>query len=840
MRRFPWLVPAISIALTVVMAAVAAIIGLRFAAPEPALPPAAIETEVVPVIAPVASADLEGDDEIFDVSQAIGEIEVPVAGSGPDLDPDAAVAATIEAMAALDDPIGAWDGGVPSPTGTPAAPGDPCATETDDDVAEPTDCPEGLRSAIFGLTAPPPLWALPLASPPTREELIGPGPGNTYCPAVELTDGEISFGVGTNTPGTVTVRYWPITDPSDIGERVLLTAPADRAAWDAGFAVEPTDYLASWYRPQHCTVLDGLVDFTQYRAEVVVLDQFGREFTKGIDFYLTPPRVPPVRVLPVGDRDLFVSAPHTSEEVVDIAAYVIPSGVPASRRNCAGMAAGGVGQADGAAVSRPTDPAYNERNGFLPQYDRRTTANLRLVRYGVDAIVCIRWFDVDRPSFDTDRPFREYEQFVSNPDPLQPVISVDRLDLVRAVRDNGLFITGRDLSGGSCGSWRGPAADDAFSVGTALAPGDRPAEIVCEPGTSANVVVITSQVTSVDGAPTAPFAISVPASGCAGAFCESPEPLFYRVPLADVRAASGLCGSSFGSCEPPTRLTSVGTATFRLDWVRGNGSGATEWTLEAARDGRPDTPRPDAPQLDTSQSVRVTEGRVRFTSDLSFDLIVDRPVDYRVRIIGDCKPVGLAPELTGRVDSRTTVVFENACIGARYQFEVQLVGDDGTTSTWGPTGVENWWESGAVEVPGQESRVVVSLEAKKTSRSFLSWAWADLDIAGSSIRVPGFNSCVDDRGIELREVVVDGVELSTLNTVTLTLVMQPNFGRSGSADGPVCTGPNEREPAGTLVLSAPDVPIEGLYARDGFTMTAPDGGEYTVRFFMRAGPGPVR
>jgi len=850
MKRFPWLVPAVSILLTLAVAAVAAIIGIRFAAPEQLAAPAAqaIETEVVPIIEPIAVgarddtlSEADADAVAFDVSPAIGEIEVPVSASvegesTADADAEAAALAVIEAMGEADDPVGVWDGGVTPSATAPTAAGDPCAAaESSDESATPAGCPEGLRSTIFALTTPPELYVIGLANPPTRDDIIGIA-ALAYCPVVDLAAGEVSFAVGTNAPATITLRYWPVANPSDVGERVLMTSPARVAAWDEGFMVDPPDYLGDWYRPQHCTVLDGVRDYTPYLAELLVTDQFGREVTETVGFSSSARLgIPPLRVLPVGDDSLFVSAPHTADQAVQISAYRLPPGVPTDRRTCAGMPSSGLADQAATPVTRTTAPGYNERNGFLPQYDRRTTSSVGL-GYGQTFLLCIRWFDGDRPSFETDIPVREYTQFVSTPDPLQPMISVDRLDLVRGVSDGGLLLTGRDLSGGSCGSWRGPTAGEGFADGAALPAGDRPTAIVCQPGTTANLVVITSQVTSVDGAPSAPFAIAVPPSGCSGAACEAPEPLFYRVALADVRVPSGLCGSSFGSCDPPTRLTSVGSLVLRLDWVRGTGNGLPDWVLEAPIDGPPDVERPAAPQLDTNQRVRVTDGAARYTSVLSFNLVVDRPAEYTVRVVGDCVPDGLITEQVGRVESRTVIDFPNACVGTRYQFEVELVGDDGTTSTWSPAAVENRWERGLVDVPGVVSRLVVSLEATSSARgSFYFASPVNLEVAGRRVVLdPQIERCVDESGVELSDAIIDGVELATLNTITLTLGLSTSFGRD---TGSVLTCTEIDELGGTLVLSAPDIPISELYARDGIVMTAPDGSEYTVRLAIRSVPG---
>jgi len=850
MKRFPWLVPAVSILLSLALAAVAAIIGIRFAAPEQLAAPAAqaIETEVVPIIEPIAVgarddtlSEADADAVAFDVSPAIGEIEVPVSvsveGESTAADEaEAAALAVIEAMGEADDPVGVWDGGgTPSAT-APAAPGDPCAAlAPGDESAAPAGCPVGLRSTILALTTPPELIVIGLANPPTRDDIIGI-PAVPYCPAVDLAAGEVSFAVGTNVPATITLRYWPVANPSDVGERVLMTSPTQVAAWDEGFMVDPPDYDGDWFRPQHCTVLDGVRDFRPYLAELFVVDQFGREVTETVGFSSSArPGIPPLRVLPVGDAALFVSAPHTADQVVQISAYRLPPGVPTDRRTCAGLPASGVGDRAATPVTRTTAPGYNERNGFLPQYDRRTTSSVGL-GYGQTFLLCVRWFDGDRPSFEADIPVREYRQFVSTPDPLQPMISVDRLDLVRGVRDGGLLLTGRDLSGGWCGSWRGPTAGESFADGASLAAGDRPSAIVCQPGTTANLVVITSQVASVGGPTSASFAITVPPSGCSGAACEAPEPLFYRVALADVRVPTGLCGSSFGSCDPPTRLTSVGSLVLRLDWVHGTGNGLPDWVLEAPIDGPPDVERPAAPQLDTNQRVRVTDGAARYTSVLSFNLVVDRPAEYTVRVVGDCVPDGLIAEQVGRVESRTVITFPNACLGTRYRFEVVLVGDDGTTSTWSPAAVENRWERGVVDVPGVVSRLVVSLEAKSRALGFFYFASpVDLEVAGRRVALdPELERCVDESGVELVDAIFDGVELATLNTITLTLVVSISRG-SDDARGLRCT--EIPEVGGTLVLSAPDIPISELYSSDGIVMTAPDGAQYVVRLAVRAAPG---
>ena len=202
--------PAIGIGVAALVATAAALVGAHAApAPSPA-------TEQAAVLAPVAidgvpvSGDSATDPSTLSEVTGVAEIAPPGSAEPGSLPaPVEAAIAALDAAGGTDEPaaeeIVAEAGAGDDPGVGPA---DPCSPADGD---APEGCPDGLHSAIFASTMPPDLRVWPWPDAPTSSDHA-----TIYCPDLTPGTGELPLGVGTSVPASVTVRYWPVADPTDM------------------------------------------------------------------------------------------------------------------------------------------------------------------------------------------------------------------------------------------------------------------------------------------------------------------------------------------------------------------------------------------------------------------------------------------------------------------------------------------------------------------------------------------------------------------------------------------------------------------------------------------------
>ena len=716
-----WLLPVIAgftaIAVGVASALVAFVLVGGTAAPaEPEAAPV-VETEVVPLIAPVGygdvapPVDLDGDPETDDVSPYLGSATVPVStasGEPPVLDEgsdgaiigsdpgsiadliDAETLAAIETLAAADDPaalpgiVTLFDGG------------DPCALAD----APSESCPEGLRSRILSLTGLPPLFMFATTSPTIGDPA---DPDLLTCEPFELAEGEVRFAIGTNMPADVTVTYWPLGNRADARELFLPTPESQVALFEANppRAGEPFTVL------KHCLVLFGLQPDTRYQVSVVAETSAGERATRThyVSLNVNLGR-PPARIVPFGDNVVLASATHRYGETLLMRGGLLGDDDVA---NCANIDRLAALQFLAEPTTRRTSTEWLERNGYLNEFTELTSAAF-FVPEGRNALICLSSYDDSRPSWNWEVADYISSAVVQAPDVTIPTVTWIGASLRESAGIQQVNVALTPRGAPECGyrALTVPIAPDRFS----LEPSG--GIVLCENlaldgynFVNTGNFIVRASARLAGGFKDASAGLPLGRDRCVG-LCETlPPTSYYSIALPLVEVASGLCGSSFGVCEPPTSAVSGGTIQLRVDWEHGARNGAEEWSMSPIIEAAGVPWLVEEPQFDTT-------ARPRYVSDssgarLEFDLRSDRPVNYRATLLGDCMLPETVTVVEGRwqnlLDSR--VAFANPCRGATYNILVELVDDEGRSVAYGPhTSGTIWWS--AIDIPGTVANVNVS------------------------------------------------------------------------------------------------------------------------------------
>lgn len=796
-----WLIPVLAIVAAIAVGVTGWLVAVQLR-PGPEAPPAPV-IETLPVAGPV-DADAEGDGggegdgDDPAISPALGFEDVVVPSDDGSDGPDPRLAGLIEDLGSADDPGAGpaeiYDGSdaPPGAAGEPGS-GDPCAPIDGEPAA---DCPDGIHGTILALTAPEePFYAVASASPPRYEDL--PGPTRlVYCDPVELDDTSLLIGIGTNAPADLTFTYWPDGDPDAAISRALSTPAEVSDAWYAGLDADG-DFSEDWARPQHCFPLDDLDPAATYQARIQATDELGRTAASSLRFMLDRDlSAPPVRVIPLTDNVLFVSAPHIEAQTATLRVAAVPEGDAD-----AACDAGEPLPEFNAPFEHRVSDEYNRAHGYLPSYTHRTSGAWSVPEGSVVA-VCIRWFDESAPSWGSDTPVREFTQFLMSPDRLSPVVELVDLGLRNAMEPGSVAVLAATREGYHCGAWNGPSV-----LGTDAALGD--GVVLCDLADAAlwtrasaggDIVVRTRVFDGGETIGSSGTVLRLAAAACRGV-CEIPEPSEYRVLLPTVPDASGLCGSSFGDeCDPPTTERAAGTAVIRVSWTQGPTNGAAEWVLGAGVTLEPgDPPLSDFPRMDTLELPETWEHDGQRLA--GFTLRVDRPVDYEVTLHGDCEiPVefGGPPTISTHggslgADARERrIVFGQVCHDTDYWVEVTLTDASGSW-TYGPeTPGPQFWHS-IFRTPSLEAIVSATIVLPPVSELFprdvavAQVTRAVITIDGRPISAGLAPACLGSAGLTLRGAPTT-IELSERPEVEVWLQMYETDGSDGTA-GARCEWP---------------------------------------------------
>jgi hypothetical protein len=832
-----WLIPVICVIAALAVGVAASLFAVRFApAAVPEASPPQVET--VPVLAPVedpaAAFPAEGD-EGFEVSEATGTVDVVVPEDGTDrVIEDLAAEADAIAGGSLieDDP--ADDSPAPeSPAGgDPSIPvlSDPC--DSDDPPAD-ADC-DGIMSTVFALTA----------APPFTVELRPLDRCGTEAPA-----GSFEFSWLTTQPGEFSVRAWqtepdsgifglPIPD-SRMFTTSFATSPDDEAEWNAAREADvPLDDLPTFYG---CAYLTGLDADTYYTVEVTGVNREGELITRAYEFTSGGPfarRAMVVQPSTGSGGGWTVSLVHAADEQFSVRAYRVSGGT--TRCDLAEDSPGFVPLDDVYRTTGTLSVTQTQALG-VSRDQNRNTVFAYLIPAGERVLFCAGLFAAgDAPSWERDFPIREFAQAATAADWVLPRIRITDAELFRD--DVDVWVTASTGVGYTCGSTRvEPGVDfgleslllcqlEHFGAHWDRSSGGFDGDL--DDWDQLIPVVIRTTVELPGGERlTSSHALElVVCSWVRGPGCALRLESFerqYDIALPAERTGSGICGSSFGPCEPPTRETATGALRLTVDWPDQrltSGGDRVEAPIPSDR-------LPRAANLEPSMN---TDARIEyagmdvdsFSAIAALDLQTDVEADYRVELHGvggldPCRVDDAELVATGRVSDSTRVEIPGACFGGIYSVTVTLTGDNGFSSVWG-LGRTHRWLGGLLFVPGLEALVAVTAFHGEVEAGTMLAA-LDATVDGVSLGlVAGRGNCLDDGMID---AVGSGVvEMSSYPELSIHVGVADVASRSGS----VCTAvPGDLAPPYVLTLDTADL----LRHREGVNFAV---GSYT--FLLRVFP----
>lgn len=804
-----WFIPLLAAVAAVAVAVAGVLIGIRFASPSVARVPSA--TVEVPVLAPVddpESADGEP-------SPAIAETEVTLPGTAPvELPPG--LAELVDALTEAPEPAFALMEYEPDEAVTGD---DPCAPHAGD---PPADCPEGLRSTVLSLVAEREFQLAGQAFPPTYAEYLEDGNpvGALWCDGLTATDSSVPFGIRATAPATFSIEYWPTARPGEVGRLGGVPTPDDQRA-EYLAALETAESTSDLPGLRTCLTLGDLEADTAYTAVVTGVDDSGRLASpQTVRFHTSgAPVHPGARIMTVGENLVFVSALHPWDQSVDVRVYVGEAG---SVPTCTDLPVGGGAELTltdtDVPVSVEENNAVNAPAGF-----RSKRVLTYAIPEGSTALVCARWYAAGTaPSWVREQPLHESSAILQSPDRLAPTLTLTGTETTdEAITRIGFEVT--SVEGSSCGtsfSWRGPDTDlparlcrGAYSLrtGGATSEGDR----LWDAGFRGDLVVTWTEYRGdVAGDPRRALLPSAD-EGCRGV-CTPPEPQAFRV------------------------WSGHSALTLVMGWEQGATNGLSEWLVTAVSDLSPDYVRPDEPQFDLDRRWEFTEptfpagyGYVAPADWVyaRFLLVVDRPVDYVVRLTSGSRGVAAQGcstdgvlEASGRAERSTPITISHVCLGGDYYGEIELVDDAGVRVAWNVHDRLHLWAAGAtIHAPTLPAEISYDIIAQ--SGGFSHVDVLDLDVERHAVNAIGGLSerCTRDGLVESHGTDEVGLH----STVLVRFAVRFTYTDRWINDDCKPAYPDE----GVTVVEV-GIPIAALYSPDGARIELPD--VYSSLIVLRA------
>ncbi len=832
-----WLMPTVSIISALTLGTGGIVLGSTLAGHTTT--PVSSGTQTIAVISPVSTGTApDGDGTIGDslrVSQVVAEREVHRPAADPDaIDPS--LQHIIDELSDAPNPVirrmtidGEADG---SDSG---AADDPCAPRDGSDSA---DCPDGLHSTVLPLIALRDFSAGGQAFPPTTEEYRAHGNlygGELWCDGPAATPTSVPFGILSTAPGSFSIQYWPSEHPDDVttvGD--INTSVADQQDFENAVATATTASDIPFLR--HCLTLEDLEPTTAYTAVVNGIDTMGRITAPSTVRFNSSgaPVHPGAQITTIGQNLVFVSALHPANQSVIIRAAVMPD---VAAPSCSGIDAGrqlpsltdvdtSVTTDEILAVNAPPDFSRKEVTTFA-------------VPEGSAIMICARWYSAGTsPSWQRVAPTFESSAILQSPDRLEPQVTLTRVTPFAPGLTKVRFLT-TSVEGAVCGgaTWDTTipgydalpltVCDFTGSAGSATVSSRG---YLSDRGESGDLVVHMTSTFSNNTTVDTDVMIPSIDGGCRGV-CALPESAWYEVALGTVDRPTGLCGSSFGDCTPPTRAISAGTVQLEVSWTQGATNGMADWSVTPTTDNAPEYVVPDEAQFDLNQRWTFTDptyttgyGNVAPNTFVNgeFRLVVDRPVDYVARFSdglpgvssASCAPGVPLLETRGHAARETTILIHGACLGANYYAELELVDSTGHTTVWNFHDRSHYWgPSSILRVPGIGASVYYDILAQGSSRSALtnfSLMISPVDVGASDARS---GRCTADGIVESHGVAE--VELGATVNVRLEIRIR----RTNHWDAENCSG--YADDAELQVVEA-TIPLADLYRLDGVTINAPE------------------
>lgn len=565
---------------------------------------------------------------------------------------------------------------------------DPCA----DPAAEPTDgdepaadapaCPDGTGGTIvlLGGDGEP---VDPLRIMRQLYTSIGV-PLELRCPTLGTgADGTLRAILPTNNPGTFTIRYWPSTEPEAARTITHETSEAERDRWlERRIAGEPT-YADMHTGVHNCIEAPGVFPGRHTTFEVSGVDDLGTEHTATI--YFTPEANregvavgrPHASFSPVDDRLGLVTVPYNQRTEEVYVASLPRSGPRATTQSCTDIENDVLARRHRADLSildsSITEFPRAEGDGYEPGIESSVVTRF-VAEEGTTYEICTWVAKPPRRSF--DKP---------------PVVLRDTIT-VRAPRHLRVRIwfggghSDVPLDAGSLGirttNWGwgtlrwpdAPARARAFFLDEPL--------LVADSGSALVPATTLVEVTGPEG-DVLEVTLPTPTNCAIGIFgCVREGYTHHDVPIPGGRVGTGLCGSGFGGCEPPSREVFLGNVRLLVETYAGPagppepGLFGDPWDVDPQTTFTPSggfTATPE-PQIDLNQSaLTVIDPRDGGRPGLHAVVWFDRPVQVtavpRPVLGGEC-PIPAVAQTTAEPSIVATFDFPDMCWGSMYVLDL--------------------------------------------------------------------------------------------------------------------------------------------------------------------------
>lgn len=551
------------------------------------------------------------------------------------------------------------------------------------------ECPTGIGATVLGAFDgggdPGPFDLLDLLYP-HRDELWRCDPPEEGPPTV------YQLLMLTTHPARLEVTYYPEDEPGAARGAVIdSTDPAHpEFAHFVATLAETGGPAAGSGLVQSCLQLEG--DATprrRYVIEVTATSYTGEIDSEVLTFRSPDLRErPPVEIVPLNDYAVDVYVPVEGDgrntsvvRVIDVAVEGV---------TCDQIEADSVPGEDGVTPRRhvvmPPESGYVVWSGYRgtypiasessfsdpswpydPAYTFRHVWNLNL-REGRDYVVCIWWVRSPARSFDSASVVEREAYPLSTPDRTSARIS---LLGVRAT-ESGLPPEALELNA-ACGTVRVPAVALGGDGSVTWDYGAGP--VLCDYGGYEQPAVTLVGVSYLGLG--YEFLIDTP-TGTATAIASTEATLDLST-----RRGSGLCGSSFGACEPPTTDYPGPQVALLVEHLAGSTGRRTDWAIGGpfVPATPPSTPTelPETPRIDYRASGVAADGRNAVVAEAAFD----RPVTLTARLYGspddECLG-GVTREVTVAEFSEVhSVRFEGLCLLSPYWVDLTVTDMAGTT-----------------------------------------------------------------------------------------------------------------------------------------------------------------
>ena len=486
-----------------------------------------------------------------------------------------------------------------------------------------------------------------------------------------------------NHPARIEIDYYPSDDPAAVQSTVVdLTGPGNRFFTDFVAAVRETGSPPA-RGVHHCFVLEAESREMTYTVEARATSFTGETESRTFSFRSQERRSrPPVQLAPLSDYTATLVVPIKSEsrqrsvvrlitrdEGLSCSDIEDPSVVDRERRD---VVPGDPGPPYSGfhSTERIGDGIINAPDWrYDPAYDTYAFWTLGLEE-GNSYQACIWWVESTDRSYDPIHTgiVERVTRYITTPDRLRAQISVA---VIQAPSD-------RDVTGGSfsitarshCPRLELPTGDVDRGTGVAYS-GGLP---LCDYSGYWQPTHTELTATLADGT-IKDFAVATPNTG---------EPRIERVLLdLSVVRGSGLCGGSFGDCDPPTSTEPGPMVYLDVEFTEGDRSRGLDWIWgEPFAFESPPREVPEVPEqvrMDRFSSMVVGERRDALRVTANFD----RPVMLRASVEGDLTEQCFTREVptfsSDELQASYSFLMEGLCAHTDYQLRLDVTDEAGST-----------------------------------------------------------------------------------------------------------------------------------------------------------------